>query len=370
MKLLNALGPLGLIALAVSMSTTALADDSAWYLGGNVGESNADIDDQRIADDLLAGGYTTTGMSSDEKDVGYKLFAGYQLNRYLSFETGYFDLGSFNFTADTLPLGTLNGALKVRGINFDIVGSIPLGESFSLFGRAGVNYALTKDNFYGTGLVNVSNPNPSKREANLKLGIGMQYAINDAWAIRLEDERYHVNDAVGNRGDIDLVSLGVIYRFGTERAPVYTKVIEPIPAPVVVEPPPPTPIKFVKHAVSANELFAFDSAEVRAPHGELDDIAKALKNSGAPEQIRVSGYTDRLGSDSYNLNLSQQRAQGVKNYLVAHGIKSERLVAEGHGEADPVVMCTDTNKPDLIQCLAPNRRVEIDEFTVLKEVKK
>jgi OOP family OmpA-OmpF porin len=52
--------------------------------------------------------------------------------------------------------------------------------------------------------------------------------------------------------------------------------------------------------------------------------------------------------------------------LVSRGIAEERLIPQGRGEADPVVMCNDTLKPDLIQCLAPNRRVEIDAFTVLQ----
>jgi OmpA-OmpF porin, OOP family len=369
MKLINKLGPVGLIALAASFSSTAFANDySAWYMGANAGQSTADIDNELIVQNLLDTGFTTTAFEEEENDTGYKVFAGYQFNRYFSLEAGYFDLGKFNFAATTLPAGTLNGSLKVRGVNLDLVGYIPLGESFSLFGRVGANYALTKDNFYGTGAVTVNNPNPSKRETNLKLGVGMQYMVNDSWAVRLEGERYHVNDAVSSRGDIDLVSLGVVYRFGSAPEPTYTAPLPP-PAPEVVAPPPPPPT-FVKTTVSANELFTFDSAEVRVPHSQLDEVAKALNSEGAPQQIVISGYTDRLGSDSYNQKLSLQRAQGVKNYLVGRGVKADRLIAEGHGESNPVVNCNEKNLPDLIQCLAPNRRVEIDQFTVVKEEKK
>lgn len=368
MKNLNTLGPMGLIALASCISLPLQADDANWYMGANLGETDANIDINRISENLSAGGFTTTGVSTDEKNLGGKLFAGYQFNRFLSFEAGYFDLGSVNFRTDTAPEGSLNGSMKTRGLNFDMVGYIPLHEAFSLFGRVGVNYALSKDNFYGTGAVTINDTNPSKREANLKLGYGVQYAINDNWALRLEEERYHINDAVSNRGDIDLISLGVVYRIGAAAQPEYIPAPKPAAPPAPIEPEPAPPQKFEKRSVSANELFGFNSAIVRAPHGELDAIAKALSSDNAPKQIRISGYTDRLGSDQYNQKLSLERAQGVKTYLVMQGISPNRLIVEGHGEADPVVTCNDKQLPDLIQCLAPNRRVEIDEFSVIKAV--
>lgn len=367
MKLITQLGPLGLIALAASLSSATFAQDANWYLGANLGQSQAEIDNGRITQDLLSGGFTTTEINADEKDSAYKIFAGYQFNSMLSVEAGYFDLGTFDFTARTDPLGTLSGNIKLRGVNLDLVGLLPLNEEFSLFARAGVHYTLAKDNFAGTGLVNITNSNPSKREANLKLGLGIQYAINEAWAIRLEDERYHVNDGVSNRGDVDLISIGAIYRFGANKEPAYTPMAPSAPAPVVAAPAPaPAPSQFSKTVLAANELFTFDSAQVRAPHAGLYKIADGLNSQGAPKQIVISGYTDRLGSDQYNQKLSQQRAEGVKRYLVSRGIAEERLIPQGRGEADPVVMCNDTLKPDLIQCLAPNRRVEIDAFTVLQ----
>jgi OOP family OmpA-OmpF porin len=369
---------LGFMALAAMSSPLTQAEDSGWYdsgwyMGGNIGQSKADLDDERIAQNLLEGGFATTVFDENDSDTGYKLFGGYQFNRYFALEGGYFDLGEFDFTATTIPVGTLSGNLKLKGVNVDLVGFLPFTEKFSAFGRAGVNYAETKDSFSGTGAVNVVNPNASEREANLKLGVGLQYDFNDAWAMRLETERYRINDAVGNKGDVDLVSLGVIYRFGAAPEPVAPVVIKPVaivrPPVVVVAPPPPAP-RFVKYTLSANELFAFDSSEVRLPQPQLDEIAKALKGEGSPEQIVITGYTDNLGSDSYNQKLSERRSLGVKNYMVSKGVAPDRLIAVGRGEVDPVAVCNDTNKPALIKCLAPNRRIEIDEMTIVKEVKK
>ena len=205
---------LGLAVLAALVSPFAVADDAGWYGGVNVGRSRAKIDDAGITNNLLGSGFATSAISSDDRDTGYKLFGGYQFNRNWALEGGYFDLGGFGFSANTVPAGTLNGNIKLRGLNLDAVGTLPITEKFSAFGRVGVNYAEARDSFSGSGAVSVINANPSKREANLKFGAGLQYDFTKALAIRLEAERYRVNDAVGSKGDVDMVSVGLVYRFG------------------------------------------------------------------------------------------------------------------------------------------------------------
>jgi OmpA-OmpF porin, OOP family len=86
--------------------------------------------------------------------------------------------------------------------------------------------------------------------------------------------------------------------------------------------------------------------------------------------VTIVGYTDRLGSKQYNQKLSEQRANSVKAYLVGKGVAGSRLTAVGKGESDPVVECRDAKKrPDLIKCLEPNRRVEIEPVTFTKQVR-
>ncbi|MDP3825856.1 MAG: OmpA family protein, partial [Polaromonas sp.] len=84
--------------------------------------------------------------------------------------------------------------------------------------------------------------------------------------------------------------------------------------------------------------------------------------------VTVTGYTDRLGSDAYNLKLSQQRAEAVRNYLTSKGVAANRLTAVGKGESNPVVTCNDRKRTDLINCLAPNRRVEVEEIVIERRV--
>src|SRR3990170_2768410 len=205
---------LGVLALAVTASPVAAAADSGWYGGISIGQSKAKIDDARITSNLQGAGFATS-INDDNRDTGYKLFGGYKFNRNFALEGGYFDLGRFGFTSTTVPAGTLSGNIKLQGLNLDAVGILPITEKFSAFGRIGVNYAEARDSFSGTGAVNVLNPSPSKRDTNLKLGLGLQYDFTPSLGMRLEAERYRVNDAVGNKGDVDLVSLGVVYRFGT-----------------------------------------------------------------------------------------------------------------------------------------------------------
>jgi OOP family OmpA-OmpF porin len=366
MKIIKASGMFSLMALAAITSSATHADDAGWYMGANVGQSTADIDNERITNNLLDGGFSGIAIENDDRDTGYKLFGGYQFNRNFAIEGGYFDLGEFGYTATTVPVGTLDGRIKLKGINVDVLGFIPFTEKFSAFGRVGVNYAEAKDRFSGAGAVNVLNPYADERDTNLKLGVGVQYAFTNALAMRVETERYRINDAVGNRGDVDLVSIGLLYRFGTTSAPV-AAAPKPVPVskPVVLPPPPP---RMEKYTLSANELFTFDSSAVRQPHVQLDEIATALKGDGSPDEIVIVGYTDRLGSHEYNQKLSERRALAVKNYLMSKGIASNRLRAEGHGEADPIVMCAEQNKAALISCLSPNRRVEIEKVTIVREV--
>ena len=190
------------------------ATATGWYGGFNVGQTRAKIDDGRISNTLLGAGFTSSAISHDDRDSGYKIFAGYKVNRNFAVEGGFFDLGKFGFTSTTVPAGTFNGTIKLKGFNLDAVGILPIADRFSAFGRVGVNFAEARDSFSGTGAVTATNPNPSKREANYKLGAGLQYDFTTALGVRFEAERYRINDAVGNRGDVDLLSVGLLYRFG------------------------------------------------------------------------------------------------------------------------------------------------------------
>ena len=382
MEIAKASGTLGLLALATMVSPMALAQETGWYFGANVGQSTATIDDAGITRNLIGQGLQPSSLSDRDRDTGYKLFGGYQFNNNFALEGGYFNLGKFGYTANTVPAGTLNGDIRIQGLNLDLVGRLPVTEKFTLIGRVGANYADSSDTFVGTGAVRVTNPNPSKRELNGKLGAGVEYAFNESLAMRIEAERYRVNDAIGSKGHVDLISVGLVYRFGGKPAaparPMAAWAPEPVREVIAAAPPPPPPApapvpqppapRFEKYSLSATELFGFDSAQLNPPQPKLDEIAKAINSSSGGQDVVITGYTDRLGSAKYNQKLSERRAQSVRNYLTTQGVDTKKLVAEGKGEVDPVVVCTPMKRSELIKCLEPNRRVEIAPISLERRI--
>lgn len=135
---------------------------------------------------------------------------------------------------------------------------------------------------------------------------------------------------------------------------------------------PPTVKKQGSYSLSADALFAFDRSDLQSVNAqgraELDHLAQELKQFSEINAVSVSGHTDRLGDEAYNQALSQARADSVRDYLIAAGLPAEKISAQGMGESSPVKSCAQQNRRALIDCLAPNRRVEVkvDGYGVIK----
>jgi outer membrane protein OmpA-like peptidoglycan-associated protein len=122
-----------------------------------------------------------------------------------------------------------------------------------------------------------------------------------------------------------------------------------------------------KTTLGADGLFRFDGRSLAdlLPEGrrKLDALASDIKGSaGSVNAIKVTGHTDRLGSSTYNQALSLARAHTVRDYLVQAGVPAQSMQVQGKGESEPKVQCAQTRRAELIDCLAPNRRVEIEVF--------
>ncbi|AIY42893.1 Outer membrane protein A precursor [Collimonas arenae] len=234
-----------------------------------------------------------------------------------------------------------------------------------LLGGAGVEFDKVNNNGLGGSA--------SKTAPYLNIGAGLRYAFSDQWSMQA-DVRRSVG-FLGNNSDFGFkrannttFGLGLIYTFDKAPAPVVSA--PPAPEPRVEAPQPqPAQPRFEKITLSSTQLFGFDSATLRLPQPKLDEIATSLAANSQVNNVVVSGYTDRLGSDKYNLKLSQRRADSVKTYLVNHGVTANRLTAVGKGKANPVVECNEKNRVALIKCLEPNRRVEVEQITVEKQVR-
>jgi OOP family OmpA-OmpF porin len=381
MKSLHALRLLTLAGLGTMLVAPAFAQEDTYFYGGlSVGRARGLLDENRVSNSQLGAGLTSAGTTSDERHTAYTAFGGYQFNRYFGLETGYFNLGKSSFSTTTVPAGTLDGTLKVEGLNFDVVGTMPVTDTFAFTGRVGATYARTRDHFTGTGAVVVANPDASKRDAGYKVGVGMQYAFSQSFMVRADAERYRVSDAIGGKANVNVFTASLVFPFGRKEAaapravaPAY---VAPVSAPVVVQAPAPVVVAVVTPApvvlpperkrvsFAAESLFTFDRSDVK-PEGKaaLDTFSKELAGTRF-DTVMVEGHTDRLGSQAYNQRLSEQRAEAVKSYLVTTGIDQAKVSAVGKSESEPVTKSGDCkgNKAnaELIACLQPDRRVDIE----------
>ncbi|WP_300272329.1 OmpA family protein [Halomonas sp.] len=128
---------------------------------------------------------------------------------------------------------------------------------------------------------------------------------------------------------------------------------EPVVEPEPMPEPEPEPVEFEPVTLQSDVTFAFDSAELRpGAEYELNEVAATLNNN--PEvRVTIAGHTDSIGSNEYNLGLSERRAESVRDYLVSQGVADGRMRTVGYGEERPVA----TNETD--EGRAMNRRVEI-----------
>lgn len=131
---------------------------------------------------------------NDHSEFGWGLFGGYQANRWLGAEFGYRDLGRQTI-----------GGVTVDGSAWDLVavGRIPLFDRFSAFGKLGAYMGRAK----GGGR--------NENNTDLTYGLGVEYGFTRNVALRGEWQRYTDlgGGGLGAKSDLDIASLGVVYRF-------------------------------------------------------------------------------------------------------------------------------------------------------------
>jgi len=225
---------------------------------------------------------------------------------------------------------------------------------------------------------------PERRSAETKalgnIGVGLKYYINDIFSLRADVRQMMEIDGFSdmNRKDHWSYGFGVTMSFGGEEEvmaapePPPAPAPEPAPAPAPVVGPcpdrdgdgvcddvdkcPNTPagVKVDERGcwvISCVVLFDFDKATLKPEaKEELDKACDILKNDDL--KIEVQGYTCDIGTGAYNQNLSERRANAVKDYLVEKGIDEGRLTAVGYGESNPAV--SNDSKENRMK----NRRVE------------
>ncbi|MFM4677591.1 OmpA family protein [Aeromonas media] len=325
------------IALALALATGAAqaAPVHDWYIGAGAGWAWAhDLDD------------FSKDVSND--DTAYNAFAGYNFTENLGAELGYLSGGDWD----------VNGhEFSNQGATLSILGRLPLNDIFSVFAEGG-GY-----------LYSVKSINGSEDNLAPLAGLGMTARLHDWIDIQA---RYRYMVRVGDDSDNDKVGSG------TQRwvSDISTATIElvlhpnrtvaalPVAAPMVVAPPPaPEPVDQTFN-LSSDVLFAFGKAELK-PEGmaALDDLYQQIVDVKPKDgNAMVMGYTDRIGSDASNQALSEARARTVADFLIGKGLPADKVSIQGNGESNPVTgtQCDAVKaRAALIDCLAPDRRVEI-----------
>lgn len=323
------------------------------YIGLGLGYSITNIDSDSIQDGLCGG--SCIAYSDNEDSLGLKIFGGYLFNDYLAVEGGYVNLGKFTYTA-TSTTGTSDGTYKVQGGNLDLLFHLPLMDMFSLTARGGLLYSQLKEDYSNSGSY-------TKSSLGYKYGLGFQYDFTPAWGLRAEWEDYHLEESFAGGADVHLLSIGVVYRFGIEEEvvpePEPVVIIKEVKVPVepiVITSPPPPPERIV---LASDALFDFDQSELVAQgKATLTELAKNIKEN---DHLIITGHTDDVGTEEYNLELSDRRANAVRDFLIEQGISPEQIETVAKGESEPIAdNVTDEGR-------TANRRVDINIVTTTQQ---
>ena len=317
-------------------SSSELTFLPGWYVGLGGGSTE-------VAPEGNSGGF----FVDDDRDWGYKIFIGKRILPHWSGEISYVDTGEAG-------LSNNNPAIAATLTNASISYKIPtISGSYHLFGPKN-----KVDVFGRVGLSTILNTVSDERISyekqtalQLNVGGGVQWRFAPKWFLRAEFDSFD-NDAsyIG-------ISLGRYIGRHYEH-----RIIEP-EAPPVEEPPEPIEPEPVDPIVPLDTCTTFN--------GSLDDIRFEVNSAiivetsypilieasdslaSYPEiMLEVQAHTDSTASDSYNMELSERRANAIKVYLEQQGIAPERIIAKGYGESLPRA----TN--DTEEGRALNRRVE------------
>jgi OmpA-OmpF porin, OOP family len=202
------------LALLSLLAVTAPSFAGDFYVSGSIGRASADINSGSLDDALTSAGFANVASGVDEKDTGFKLQFGYQFNPNFAIEGGLVDLGEFQYDA-TFTGGTAEAKWEAKGVSINALGILPIDDSFSVFGKIGMVNAKVEMDLTATGAGGTASVSDSEKNWSPVFGVGAIYNATKSIGIRAEYERYSSlgDDATTGEGDIDLLSIGVSYKF-------------------------------------------------------------------------------------------------------------------------------------------------------------
>jgi OOP family OmpA-OmpF porin len=316
----------------------------------------------------------------EDKDWLYGFGIGKHVNQVLSVET--------NFNGAQIGGGPGRSDLSLWGGSLDLLGVMNRDGWVSPYVSVGLG-----------GVQNDVSPGRNSTDFMSQAGVGMFLKLwesadgSQSFSLRPDlKARWDDAGAAGKLRDY-IGTIGFQYSFGAAKA---APTPPPAPPPVAAAPPPPPPppappadsdgdgvtdnqdqCPGTPAGVAVDALgcprkgsitlegvtFELNSATLTADSGTvLNTVAADLKKYPRL-RIELQGHTDSSGSDAYNLKLSQQRADSVREHLIAQGVPTQQLMAKGYGESQPV----DSNAT--AEGRAHNRRVVMSVLDNPGEVK-
>ena len=173
------------LVLAFVLPTAALAD-AGFFVSAGVGSAE-------LSDDF-------DGFGIDTDSTAWRLSAGYRFNDYVALEGGYHNFGRFeqDVIVEGAPVAV---ALKADGFTLGARASLPLGERFGLFARAGAYFWDGDSDLNGVSIA-------SPEDSNLYFGLGLRYDLGDRWSISGDGSRFELQDTSST-----VFSIGMDFRF-------------------------------------------------------------------------------------------------------------------------------------------------------------
>jgi OOP family OmpA-OmpF porin len=168
-----ALAALVVVVLGVpSLAMAQAKGESHWYIGGNIGMADVDV--------------------TNDDDMSYKILGGYQINKHFAAELGYINFGK-----------TSANGVEFKGTAWEAVGVgiLPIGDKFGVYGKAGL--------FWGDATSNGTKDD----SVEFTYGVGVSFDFTPQFAIRGEWQKYTDVGGGSSGSDVDVLSVGVVYRF-------------------------------------------------------------------------------------------------------------------------------------------------------------
>ena len=214
-KLLTLCATLSIAGLQAG--SPAAAAEPAAYLGVAFGQSQAsDLNAAEINATLASFGLGAV-TSVDDNGTPFKLFGGYRLSDNLAIEGGYTSFGEFTSQSTIVSggSGTMNGEWSGYSLNVAAVGLLPVGESLSIFGRAGLSFWDLEFDLAASGPGGSVSASESESGISPILGFGAMFNISSRFALRADFERHFGvgDDSTTGESDVDLMTIGAQFRF-------------------------------------------------------------------------------------------------------------------------------------------------------------